>query len=93
MVEHDSVMLLLGRIDGKLDALRDTMDRHLSDDTKALGAIEERLRGLETSALTPEDRSSLRAMERWRWKVAGMASVIGVVVGALGKYVLAVISS
>jgi hypothetical protein len=85
---ENQVMLLLGRIDGKLDGLRDTMDRHLSDDASAFGAIDARLRGLEGSALTPEDRSSLRSLERWRWRIAGMATVVGILLGSLGKYLV-----
>lgn len=93
MAENDPVMLLLGRIDGKLDGLHEAMVRHFADDARAFRKLDQRLRGLEQNALTPEDRSSLRSLERGHWRTAGIAAGIGLVLGLVGKYVMAALSS
>ena len=91
MSQPDPTLLLLGRIDGKLDGLRETMDRHLSDDAAALGRIDTRLRALETATPSPEERRVFEgrvvSLERCRWRTAGMAALAGALLGALLKVV------
>jgi len=89
---NNEVLLLLGQIDGKLDGLAGTIERHLADDSAAFASIDKRLRAVEVAAPSQEKQDAqdkrITALERFRWQIAGMATLGGFLAGIAAKAIL-----